>query len=68
MSAIDRRRFLREVYGEMAKLSIGPIPPGVLGYDAGERDTSTTPNERARCCRTPDTTRGSRQKSGGPSR
>jgi ABC-type transport system substrate-binding protein/methyl-accepting chemotaxis protein len=35
--AIDRRRFLREVYSDMAELSIGPIPPGVLGYDPGER-------------------------------
>ena len=45
--AIDRRRFLREVYGEMAELSIGPIPPGVLGYDAGERGYDYDP-ERAR--------------------
>lgn len=45
--AIDRRRFLREVYGEMAELSIGPIPPGVLGYDAGERGYDYDP-DRAR--------------------
>ncbi|HSB10568.1 MAG TPA: ABC transporter substrate-binding protein [Blastocatellia bacterium] len=45
--AIDRRRFLREVYGEMAELSIGPIPPGVLGYDPGERGYDYDP-ERAR--------------------
>ncbi|HXG68710.1 MAG TPA: ABC transporter substrate-binding protein, partial [Blastocatellia bacterium] len=35
--AIDRDRFLREVYGYMAEPSIGPIPPGLLGYDAAER-------------------------------
>jgi len=45
--AIDRRRFMREVYGEMAELSIGPIPPGVLGYDAGERGYDYDP-DRAR--------------------
>jgi peptide/nickel transport system substrate-binding protein len=45
--AIDRRRFLHEVYGEMAELSIGPIPPGVLGYDAGERGYDYDP-DRAR--------------------
>jgi ABC-type transport system substrate-binding protein/methyl-accepting chemotaxis protein len=45
--AIDRRRFLREVYGEMAELSIGPIPPGVLGYDPGERGYDYNP-DRAR--------------------
>jgi ABC-type transport system substrate-binding protein len=45
--AIDRRRFLREVYGEMAELSIGPIPPGVVGYDAGERGYDYDP-DRAR--------------------
>jgi ABC-type transport system substrate-binding protein/methyl-accepting chemotaxis protein len=45
--AIDRRRFLRDVYGEMAELSIGPIPPGVLGYDPGERGYDYDP-DRAR--------------------
>ncbi|MEK6321823.1 MAG: ABC transporter substrate-binding protein [Acidobacteriota bacterium] len=45
--AIERRRFLREVYGEMAELSIGPIPPGVLGYDPGERGYAYDP-DRAR--------------------
>ncbi|MFY9573785.1 MAG: ABC transporter substrate-binding protein [Blastocatellia bacterium] len=45
--AIDRRRFLREVYNGMAELSIGPIPPGVLGYDPGERGYDYDP-ERAR--------------------
>jgi ABC-type transport system substrate-binding protein/methyl-accepting chemotaxis protein len=35
--AIDRDRFLREVYGGMAEPAIGPIPPGLLGYDAAER-------------------------------
>lgn len=45
--AIDRRRFLREVYGEMAELSIGPIPPGISGYDPGERGYAYDP-DRAR--------------------
>ena len=45
--AIDRRRFLREVYGAMAELSIGPIPPGVEGYDPGERGYEHDP-DRAR--------------------
>jgi peptide/nickel transport system substrate-binding protein len=45
--AIDRRRFLREVYGEMAELSIGPIPPGILGYNPGERGYAYDP-DRAR--------------------
>jgi len=44
---IDRRRFLHEVYSDMAELSIGPIPPGVLGYDPGERGYDYDP-DRAR--------------------
>jgi ABC-type transport system substrate-binding protein len=35
--AIDRDRFIREVYGGMALSAIGPLPPGLLGYDAAER-------------------------------
>lgn len=35
--AINRERFLREVYGGMAEPAIGPIPPGVLGYDPSDR-------------------------------
>ncbi len=35
--AINRERFLREVYGGMAEPANGPIPPGVLGYDSSER-------------------------------
>jgi ABC-type transport system substrate-binding protein/methyl-accepting chemotaxis protein len=35
--AIDRAKFLEEVYGGMAEAAIGPIPPGLLGYDAAER-------------------------------
>jgi ABC-type transport system substrate-binding protein/methyl-accepting chemotaxis protein len=35
--AVNRERFLREVYGGMAEPAIGPIPPGMLGYDPGER-------------------------------
>jgi methyl-accepting chemotaxis protein/ABC-type transport system substrate-binding protein len=34
--AINRERFRREVYGGMAEPAIGPIPPGVLGYDLSE--------------------------------
>ncbi|MEW6209175.1 MAG: ABC transporter substrate-binding protein [Acidobacteriota bacterium] len=34
--AIDREKFLREVYGGMAVSAIGPIPPGLLGYDPAE--------------------------------
>jgi peptide/nickel transport system substrate-binding protein len=34
---IDRDRFLRDVYGGMAERAIGPIPPGLLGFDAAER-------------------------------
>jgi ABC-type transport system substrate-binding protein/methyl-accepting chemotaxis protein len=35
--ALDRQRFVREVYGGMAEPAIGPIPPAMLGYDASER-------------------------------
>lgn len=35
--ALDRERFLREVYGGMADASRGPIFPGLLGYDPAER-------------------------------
>ena len=35
--ALNRDRFLQDVYGGMAEAAIGPIPPGLLGYDAGER-------------------------------
>ena len=31
--ALDRNRFLSEVYGNMAEAAIGPIPPGLVGYD-----------------------------------
>jgi peptide/nickel transport system substrate-binding protein len=41
--AIDRDRFLREVYGGMAEPAIGPIPPGLLGYDAAERSYDHDP-------------------------
>jgi len=34
--AIDRERFVHQVYGDMAELAIGPIPPGVLGYHPPE--------------------------------
>jgi ABC-type transport system substrate-binding protein/DNA repair ATPase RecN len=33
--AIDRERFVRESYGEMAVPAVGPIPPGLIGHDAG---------------------------------
>ncbi len=35
--AINRQRFVQEVFGGMAEPAVGPIPPGVLGYDASER-------------------------------
>jgi ABC-type transport system substrate-binding protein/methyl-accepting chemotaxis protein len=35
--AINRQRFVQEVFGGMAEPAIGPIPPGVLGYDPGAR-------------------------------
>ncbi|MBI3650555.1 MAG: hypothetical protein HY231_05850 [Acidobacteria bacterium] len=34
--ALNRQRFIQEVYAEMAEPAIGPIPPGLLGYDATE--------------------------------
>jgi ABC-type transport system substrate-binding protein/methyl-accepting chemotaxis protein len=45
--AIDRERFLREVYGGMAEAAIGPIPPGLLGYNPAERGYEHDPS-RAR--------------------
>jgi ABC-type transport system substrate-binding protein len=41
--AINRERFLREVYGGMAEAATGPIPPGLLGYDAAERGYNHDP-------------------------
>lgn len=35
--ALDRERFLREVYGGMAEAARGPVFPGLLGYDPAER-------------------------------
>jgi peptide/nickel transport system substrate-binding protein len=35
--SIDRGRFIQEVYGGMAEPAIGPIPPGLVGYDASIR-------------------------------
>ena len=32
--AIDKRRLVEEVYGEMAIPAAGPIPPGLIGHDA----------------------------------
>jgi peptide/nickel transport system substrate-binding protein/oligopeptide transport system substrate-binding protein len=45
--AIDRNKFLRDVYGGIAERAVGPIPPGVLGYDASEGGYAFDP-ERAR--------------------
>ncbi len=45
--AIDRNRFLSEVYGNMAEAAIGPIPPGLAGYDPSYRVYYHDP-ERAR--------------------
>ena len=35
--AVDRQRFLSEVYGNMAEEAIGPIPPGLAGHDPADR-------------------------------
>ena len=40
---INRERFLREVYDGMAEAAIGPIPPGLLGYDLAERSYDHDP-------------------------
>src|SRR5262249_34720289 len=45
--AIDRERFLREVYGGMAELARGPIPPGLLGHRIAQPVYSHEP-DRAR--------------------
>jgi ABC-type transport system substrate-binding protein/methyl-accepting chemotaxis protein len=45
--AINRERFLHEVYGGMAEVAIGPIPPGLLGYNPAERGYEHDPS-RAR--------------------
>lgn len=41
--AIDRDRFLNEVYGGVAQAARGPIPPGLLGCDPAERGYSYDP-------------------------
>lgn len=38
--AINRERFIQEVYAGMAEPAAGPIPPGLLGYDATQRGYS----------------------------
>ncbi len=45
--AIDRERLVREAYGGMAVAAAGPIPPGLMGYDASYRGLEYDP-ERAR--------------------
>ncbi len=35
--AINRERFAEAVYDGMAEPAVGPIPPGILGYDAVEQ-------------------------------
>jgi len=44
--AIDRQKFVSEVYGGLAETARGPIPPGLLGYDAEQAGYSWEP-ERA---------------------
>ncbi len=34
--AINREQFVQNVYGGLAEIAHGPIPPGLLGYDASE--------------------------------
>jgi ABC-type transport system substrate-binding protein/methyl-accepting chemotaxis protein len=41
--AINRERLIQEVYGGMAEAAIGPIPPGLLGYDPAERSYEHDP-------------------------
>jgi peptide/nickel transport system substrate-binding protein len=41
--AIDRDRFIDEVYDGMGEPGIGPIPPGVLGYDATQQGYDHNP-------------------------
>ncbi len=45
--AIDKQRFLNDVYGGMAEPAGGPIPPGLLGYDASQSGYAHDP-DRAR--------------------
>lgn len=45
--AINRERFIDEVYAGMAEPGSGPIPPGLLGYDAQQTGYRYDP-ERAR--------------------
>ncbi|HUK89741.1 MAG TPA: ABC transporter substrate-binding protein, partial [Blastocatellia bacterium] len=40
---INRERFLRNVYDGMAEAAVGPIPPGLLGYDPAERNYDHDP-------------------------
>jgi ABC-type transport system substrate-binding protein/methyl-accepting chemotaxis protein len=44
--AIDRQKFVSEVYGGLAEMARGPIPPGLLGYDSEQPGYSWEP-ERA---------------------
>lgn len=45
--AVNRERFIDEVYAGMAEPSLGPIPPGLLGYDPHQTGYTYDP-ERAR--------------------
>ncbi|MCA1635627.1 MAG: ABC transporter substrate-binding protein [Acidobacteria bacterium] len=41
--AIDKRRLVDEVYGDMAIPAAGPIPPGLIGHDADYQGLSYDP-------------------------
>ena len=45
--AVNRSRFIQEVYAGMAEPATGAIPPGLLGYDANEKGYLYNP-ERAK--------------------
>ncbi|MGH9900722.1 MAG: ABC transporter substrate-binding protein, partial [Pyrinomonadaceae bacterium] len=42
--AVDRRRLAGEAYGEMAIPAAGPIPPGLMGYEADYRGLAYDPD------------------------
>ena len=66
--AINRQRFMREVYGDMAEPAIGPIPPGLLGYDPSDRVYDYDPDALAACLKKLDTAAALIRKYGGPIR
>jgi peptide/nickel transport system substrate-binding protein/oligopeptide transport system substrate-binding protein len=43
--AIDRERFVRELYGDAAVAATGPVPPGLLGHDPDYRGLEYDPDQ-----------------------